>query len=130
MKHITLQSKLENKGHYSPGVISGGMLYISGQLPVHHETGAPISGDITQQTLDALHNVELVLKAAGLSKNHVVMCRVYIPDAAYWDAANDAYASFFGSHKPARVIVPSRELHHGALVEIEAIAETGDPCEN
>lgn len=130
MKHITLQSKLENKGHYSPGVISGGMLYISGQLPVHHETGAPISGDIVQQTSDALHNVELVLKAAGLSKKNVVMCRVYIPDMAYWDTVNDTYASFFELHKPARVIVPSRELHNGALVEIEAIAEMEDTNEN
>lgn len=124
MKAITIESKLENKGHYVPGVISGGMLYISGQLPVHHETGAPISGDAARQTLDALHNVELVLKAAGLTREHVVMCRIYIPDVAYWDTVNEAYAAFFGHHKPARVIVPSRELHGGALVEIEAMAET------
>lgn len=123
MRTITIESTLENKGHYVPGIISGGMLYISGQLPVHHETGAPISGDAAQQTLDALHNVELVLKAAGLTRECVVMCRVYIPDVAYWDTVNEAYAAFFGSHKPARVIVPSRELHNGALVEIEAVAE-------
>ena len=123
MKPITIETKLENKGHYVPGIISNNVLYISGQLPVHHETGAPISGDIVQQTLDALHNVELVLKAAGLAKENVVLCRVYIPDVAYWDRVNDAYASFFGSHKPARVVVPSRQLHNGALVEIEAIAE-------
>lgn len=123
MKTVSISSKLVNKGHYSAGVISGGMLYISGQLPVHHDTGAPISGDIAQQTRDALHNVELVLKAAGARREDVVMCRVYIPDAAHWDAVNDAYAEFFGEHRPARVIVPSRELHHGALVEIEAAAE-------
>ncbi len=130
MKVITIQSKVENKGHYSPGIVSGGMLYISGQLPVHHETSAPMSEDITQQTLDALHNVELVLKASGLGKKNVVMCRVYIPDVAYWDTVNDAYASFFGLHKPARVIVPCRELHGGALVEIEALAEMENSDEN
>ena len=123
MKAITIESKLENKGHYVPGIISGGMLYISGQLPVHHETGAPISGDAVRQTFDALHNVELVLKAAGLTREHVIMCRIYIPDVAYWDTVNEAYAEFFGPHKPARVIVSSRELHGGALVEIEAVAE-------
>ena len=130
MKIISIESKLENKGHYAPGVISGNLLYISGQLPVHHETGLPIAEDAAQQTLDALHNVELVLKAAGLTKENVVMCRVYIPDVAYWDTVNNAYALFFGAHKPSRVIVPSRELHGGALVEIEAVAEMGGPDKN
>ena len=123
MKPITIESRLTNRGHYVPGMISGGTLYISGQLPVHHETGEPVSGDIVRQTEDALHNVELVLKAAGCTKENVVLCRLYIPDVAYWDQVNEAYAGFFGDHKPARVIVPSRELHGGALVEIEAVAE-------
>ena len=52
-----------------------------------------------------------------------LLCRVYIPDVAAWDTVNAVYAAFFGSHKPARVIVPTRELHHGARIEIEAIAE-------
>ena len=125
MKAITIESKLENKGHYVPGVISGGMLYISGQLPVHHETGAPISGDVARQTLDALHNVELVLKAAGLTREHVVMCRIYIPDVAYWPDLNQVYAEFFGSHRPARVVVPTNRLYNGCLVEVEAIAACG-----
>lgn len=123
MKPIILESKLENKGHYVPGVISGGMVYVSGQLPVHHETGAPMASDIAQQTRDALHNVERVLHKAGCTKEQVVLCRVYIPDAAQWDTVNAVYAAFFGAHKPTRVIVPTRELHNGALVEIEAIAE-------
>ena len=50
-------------------------------------------------------------------------CRVYISDIALWDEVNAVYAAFFDSHKPARVVVPTRALHHGALVEIEAVAE-------
>ena len=46
MKAITLESKLPNAGHYVPGMISGQTLYISGQLPVHHETGAPMAPDL------------------------------------------------------------------------------------
>ena len=57
------------------------------------------------------------------AKEDVVMCHVYIPDMAGWDEVNLAYGEFFGDHKPARVVVPTRELHHGALVEIEAVAE-------
>ena len=112
MQQITLTSKLENRGHYVPGMISGDKLYISGQLPVHHETGSPMAD-----------NVERVLLAAGCTKEDVVLCRVYIPDVAAWDTVNAVYAAFFGSHKPARVIVPTRELHNGARIEIEAIAE-------
>ena len=67
--------------------------------------------------------MEAVLTAAGCTKEQVVQCRVYVSDVTYWDEVNQVYAEFFGAHKPARVIVPSRELHHGALVEIEAMAE-------
>ena len=123
MQQITLTSKLENRGHYVPGMISGDKLYVSGQLPVHHETGSPMADSIEQQTRDALHNVERVLLAAGCTKEDVVLCRVYIPDVTAWDAVNAVYAAFFGAHKPARVIVPTRKLHHGARIEIEAIAE-------
>ena len=63
MKEVRIESRLVNKGHYVPGMISGGMLYVSGQLPVHHETGAPMAADIAQHTRDELHNVELVQKA-------------------------------------------------------------------
>lgn len=126
MRAVTLASRLENRGHYVPGMISGDQLYVSGQLPVHHETGAPMVDTIEQQTRDALHNVERVLLAAGCTREDVVLCRVYIPDVAAWDTVNTVYADFFGSHKPARVVVPTRELHNGALVEIEAIAELGN----
>lgn len=64
----------------------------------------------------ALENVERVLTAAGLIRENV--------DVAHWDEVNEVYAAFFGLYRPARVIMPSLELHHGALVEIGAIAET------
>ena len=123
MKAVMIDTKLENRGHYVPGMIAGNTLYVSGQLPVHHETGAPMAADITQQTRDALHNVELVLHAAGCGREDVVLCHVYVSDIALWDAVNEIYAEFFGAHKPARVVVPTRTLHHGALIEIEAAAE-------
>ena len=124
MKAITFDTN--KKGHYSPGVLVGNILYVSGQLPMDPVTGTLAAGGIEEQTRAALNNVERVLNAAGLTRNDVAMCRVYIPDVAFWDAVNEVYADFFGEHKPARVVVPTRELHHGALVEIEAIAEKGE----
>ncbi len=110
-------------GHYSPGVISRGMLYVSGQLPIDPATGKLAEGGAAAQTRAALANLERVLAAAGAAKEQVVTCRVYVPDVALWDEVNQAYAEFFGAHRPARAVVPTRELHHGALVEIEAVAE-------
>lgn len=123
MREVLIDTKAVNKGHYVPGIISNNVLYISGQLPMNHETGVMENGDINAQARMALHNVDLVLRAAGTSRDHVTMCRVYIPDMALWDEVNDIYAEFFGDHKPARVVVPTRDLHHGVLIEIEAIAE-------
>ena len=123
MKLISPRYAGENKGHYSPGILSNGMLYISGQLSIDPDTRALPEGGAAAHAALALKNVERVLKEAGLTRNDVVQCRVYVADVALWDAVNAVYAEFFGSHKPARVVVPVPSLHFGCLVEIEAIAE-------
>lgn len=110
-------------GHYTPGIISNGTLYISGQTSVDPATGKPAEGGIKGETIMALKKVEAVLKAAGVTKEAVVMCRVYITSASLWGEVNEAYKDFFGDHKPARITVPIKELNHGCLVEVEAIAE-------
>ena len=115
--------KGENKGHYTAGVISRGMLYVSGQLSIDPDTRKVCQGDIKDHTRLALDNVDRVLKEADVSRNDVVMCRVYTPDVNYWGPINEVYAEFFGEHKPARVIVSTTTLHFGCLVEIEAVAE-------
>lgn len=112
-----------NKGHYSPGIISNGMLYISGQLSIDPDTRALPEGGIAAHAVLALKNVERVLKEAGLTRNDVVQCRVYVTDVALWDEVNAVYAEFFGNHRPARIVVPVPALHFGCMVEIEAIAE-------
>ena len=123
MKKITLDTKGHNPGHYAPGVIAGGMLYISGQLSLDLDTRKVCTGDIKDHMHLALHNVERVLHAAGLTRKDVVQCRVYLTDIENWQAANEAYAEFFGEHTPTRVVVPVSDLHFGCLAEIEAIAE-------
>ena len=122
---IKVQPKFkgENKGHYSPGVISNGMLYVSGQLSIDPDTRELPAGGVKDHARQALSNVERVLNEAGLDKENVVQCRIYLIGVHNWDAINEVYADFFGDHKPARIVVPVPELHGGSLVEIEAMAE-------
>lgn len=123
MEKITPKYDGESKGHYTPGIISNGMLYISGQLSLDPDTQKVPEGGIETHARLALANMERVLKAAGLSRNDVVQCRVYVSDIDQWDTVNQVYAEFFGAHKPSRIVVPAGKLHFGCLVEIEAIAE-------
>ncbi len=123
MKAVFPEAKGENKGHYAPGIISRGMLYISGQLSKDPDTGLVPPPDIGLHMELALSNVERVLKAAGLTKEQVVQCRIYITDIGYWDRVNEVCRAFFGAHKPARIVVPVPALHFGCLAEIEAVAE-------
>lgn len=123
MKIIDPKFKGVNPGHYSAGVISKGMLYVSGQLSIDPDTRQVCQGDIKDHTRLALTNVDRVLKAAGVAREQVVFCRVYTPSVEYWGPINEVYAEFFGDHKPGRVVVSTTDLHFGCLVEIEAIAE-------
>ena len=59
---------------------------------------------------------------AGSSKNQILQMRVYISNIELWSKVNERYSAFFGDHKPVRSIVPTRDLHFGCLIEIEATA--------
>lgn len=108
-------------GHYSPCIQHNGILYLSGQLPIDPVTKA-IPKTIEEQTDLALKNVETIVNEAGSSKDQILQMRVYISNIELWGRVNDRYSAFFGDHKPVRSIVPTRELHFGCLIEIEAIA--------
>lgn len=110
------------KGHYSPGVVASGLVFVSGQLPMEPATGRVIDGGIEAQTERALRNVELVLTAAGSSLDRVIQMTIYISDGDLWGPVNAVYAAVMGSHRPARAIVPVSPLHYGALIEIQAVA--------
>ena len=126
MKLVSPDFKGKNAGHYSPGVVSKGTLYISGQLSIDMDTRLVPEGGVQAHMTCALHNMERVLNEAGLTRDNVGQCRIYISDIGDWDQVNDVYSDFFGSHTPARIIVPVYKLHFGCLVEIEAVAEFPD----
>jgi reactive intermediate/imine deaminase len=111
-------------GHYSQAVAHGGVLYVSGQLPVRangeHSTGQPFA---VQASL-ALDNLVAILGEAGLSPGDLLKVTVYVVGIEHWPAFDRIYARYLGEHKPARAVVPVPVLHHGYLIEIEAVART------
>lgn len=123
MKKIKPEYQNKNNGHYTPGIISNGMLYVSGQLAIDPDTKQVPKGGIEEHAKLAFENVDRVLKEAGLFRDDVVQCRVYISDIDQWNIVDQVYSDFFGKHKPARIVLPVGKLHYGSLIEVEAIAE-------
>lgn len=111
-------------GHYSPAVVSGGFVFVSGQLPVEPETGVPMADfSVEEQTRQVLANVAGILAAAGSSLDRVVNVTAYLTDVTLWGRFNAAYAEAMGAHRPARTVVPVPALHHGVAVEVSVVAE-------
>ena len=122
MKKIHLPNAPEPKGHYSPAVVHNGLIFVSGQLPMNHATGETETGAIELQTEIALRNVERILKEANSNLNLVLQMTIYISEMDDWAKVNEVYKRILGEHKPARAIVPVKDLHFGAKIEIQAIA--------
>lgn len=122
MKTIQPPTQPQPKGHYSPGIEHNGLIFVSGQLPMTLDTREPFTGDIGEQTELALRNVEAVLQAAGSDLKHVLQMTIYVSDMELWGAVNAKYSEIMGDHRPARAIVPVKDLHFDTKIEIQAIA--------
>ena len=122
MKQIFTPDAPKPAGHYSQAVVYGDTVYVSGQLAVDPATGEKGVGTIEEQTRLTLRNIEQILLSSGSDLDHVIKTTAYVSDIDLWGGVNEAYAEVFGEHRPARVVVPTRDLHYGCLVEIEAVA--------
>jgi 2-iminobutanoate/2-iminopropanoate deaminase len=109
-------------GPYSQGIQAGGLVFVSGQIPLDPATGQMVAGDVAAQATRVLENVGAVLKAAGCGFGDVARTTIYLADLAHFATVNEAYAKFFVAPYPARVTVQAAALPRGALVEIDAIA--------
>lgn len=122
MEKVGIKDAPTPAGHYSHGIVHNGFVFVSGQLPINPVTREVENGSIEAQTELALRNVEAVLHAAGTDLNHVVQMTIYISDIELWGVVNEVYARILGEHRPARAIVPVKDLHFDTKIEIQAIA--------
>ncbi len=114
-------------GHYSQAIVYNGLVYVAGQLPIKPGTSDKTVGTIEEQAEQCLTNLREILRAAGSDLNRLLKVTVYISDIGLWGQVNEVYARRLGEHRPARAIVPCKELHYGFQIEIEAIAALNEP---
>ena len=123
MKPIHTDNAPTPAGHYSQAIVHAGLVYVAGQLPIRPgaDRGGAL-GSIEEQTEQTLRNVAAILEAAGSGLDRVLQMTIYVSDMSLWSGVNAAYAKVLGDHRPARAVVPVKELHHGYQIEIQAIA--------
>ena len=109
-------------GPYSQAIEAGGMVFVSGQLPINPETGEFAEGGVKELTRQSLTNMQHILAEVGLTLDNVVKTTVFLADMSDFAAMNEVYAEFFSAPYPARSAVAVKTLPKGALVEIECIA--------
>ncbi len=124
MRFLASEGAPKAIGPYSQGVVEGGFLFCSGQIPLDPDSGELVSGGIESSTERVLDNMEAILKSAGLAFADVVKTTVFLVRAEDFAAMNAVYARRFGDHRPARSTVIVAALPKGAVVEMDLIAKT------
>ena len=119
MRKVETEKAPKAIGPYSQAMISGNLVFTSGQIALDPITSAVVGDNVKDQTVRALENLGSILEAAGSGFEKVVKTTCFLVDMADFAAFNAVYAEFFGEHKPARSCVAVHQLPLNARVEIE-----------
>lgn len=122
MQTITPEGMAAPGGHYSHAVVSDGWVFVSGQLPIGPDGTKLVDAPFEAQARQVLANLACALKSCGADPQQLAQVRVYITDIAHWPTFDALYREWIGAHRPARAVVPVPALHHGLLIEVEAVA--------
>jgi 2-iminobutanoate/2-iminopropanoate deaminase len=115
--------KVPNTGlPYTPGILAGNTLYISGNLGRAPASGRLVTGGIEAETRQSLANIREILRNAGMDFTDVVSVTAYITDFKNFDKFNAVYREYFPNDPPARATVQVAALNAGAQVELQMIA--------
>lgn len=125
MKSVATNNAPQAIGPYSQAIITGNLVFCSGQIPLDPATMEIVGESITEQTNRVFQNLSGLLEAAGSNLGQVVKTTVYLKNMSDFAAMNEEYARHFGDHRPARAAVEVARLPKDVLVEIDAIAVTG-----
>jgi 2-iminobutanoate/2-iminopropanoate deaminase len=121
-KAIQIHNAPAPVGPYSQAILAGGMLFVSGQIPLNPSTGELEMGNIEEATHRVMKNIEALLEAAGLDIEQVVKTSIFLKDLNDFQAVNTIYASYFPGIPPARETVQVSRLPLDVNIEISCIA--------
>ncbi len=110
-------------GPYSQGVITGNLLFTSGQLPIDPDSGKLVDGTIEDKAKVAFNNLAAIAQSAGTSLDRAVKTTIFLADINNFKAVNSVYAQYFKEPFPARSAFQVAALPLGADIEVEAIFE-------
>jgi 2-iminobutanoate/2-iminopropanoate deaminase len=122
MRAISTDKAPTPAGHYSQAIEHNGLIYVAGQLGLDPARPGHTPDDIELQTEQTLRNVANILIAAGSDLHRVLSMTIYISDMGDWPRVNAVYARVMGDHKPARAVIPVKDLHYGFGIEMQCIA--------
>jgi 2-iminobutanoate/2-iminopropanoate deaminase len=122
MQSIETPTAPRPAGHYSQAIVHNGLVFVAGQLPIVPGQQGHTPGTVAQQTEQTLRNVAAILAAAGSGLERVVSMTIYVANIEHWGEVNTVYTRVMGAHKPARAVVPVKDLHYGYALEIQCIA--------
>ncbi len=128
---VNAPSAPDAAGAYSHAVVSNGLVFCSGQVPLDPATGEPVEGDVGAQLRRCLESLAAVCESAGARLGDAVRVTLYLTDLpGDWSAVNEAYGEFFTEHSgdqpPARVAIGVAALPRGARVEVDAVVALPD----
>lgn len=121
LKKVSTEKAPAAIGPYSQAIVTGNMLYTSGQIPIIPATGEMVQGDVTAQAEQVMKNLSAVLEAANTTFTNVIKTTCFLADMNDFAAFNAVYEKYF-TEKPARSCVAVKQLPKNALVEVELIA--------
>jgi 2-iminobutanoate/2-iminopropanoate deaminase len=110
------------KRPYSPAVVHGEMVFVSGQVPIDRKTGKVLYGGIEEETRITLENLRAILEEKGSSLKNVVKVTVFLANIDDYEQMNKVYMEYFKENRPARTCVGVKALPFGVKVEMDAIA--------
>ncbi|HET8950814.1 MAG TPA: Rid family detoxifying hydrolase [Solirubrobacteraceae bacterium] len=125
-KTVTASGAPDAVGPYQHAVISNGLVFCSGQVPIDPATGKLVEGSIGDQTKRCLENLSVVAAAAGAQLSDAVRMGIYVTDMATFQDVNEAYGTYFETDPPARSTIAVSALPLGAQVEIDAVIALPD----
>ena len=121
-KHVNSADAPKPIGPYSQGVLAGGFMFVSGQIPLDPRTNELVEGGIEVQTEQVLKNLLAVLKEAKMGPENVVKTTVFLTDLQDFAKMNEVYARYLGKEPPARSTIQAAALPRGVKIEIDVIA--------